>query len=228
MDIILIGGLWLGSAVWDTVAAELESYGHRALPLALPGVDDRSTTATLDDQIATAVAAVDATDHPVVVGHSAACSMAWVLADRRPEAIRRVVLVGGFPATHNQEYANFFETVNGVMPFPGWGPFEGADSADLNDIAKQRLAAEAIPVPQGVTKGIVRLHDERRFRTPITVVCPEFTPEDAKQWIGQGEIPELARASDLSFVDLDSGHWPMVTAPGELARIIHEATQKAA
>ena len=39
-------------------------------------------------------------------------------------------------------------------------------------------------------------------------------------WIDAGEIPELQRARHVSFVDIDSGHWPMVTRAGELARII--------
>ena len=35
-----------------------------------------------------------------------------------------------------------------------------------------------------------------------------------------GEVPELAQASRLEYVDIDSGHWPMFTQPGELARIL--------
>ena len=32
-------------------------------------------------------------------------------------------------------------------------PFEGAGSADLDEEARRRIAAAAIPVPEGVTKG---------------------------------------------------------------------------
>ena len=32
-----------------------------------------------------------------------------------------------------------------------------------------------------------------------------------------GDVPELAAAARLSMVDLDSGHWPMVSAPDALA-----------
>jgi pimeloyl-ACP methyl ester carboxylesterase len=223
MDIILIAGLWLDSSVWDDVAAELQGYGHRPVPLALPGVDDGSVTATLDDQIAAAVAAVDATDRPMVVGHSAACSVAWMVADQRPRAVDRVVLVGGFPEADGAKYADFFETVDGVMPFPGWAPFEGADSADLDEKTRERLASSAIPVPQGVSKGIVRLADERRFDVPVTLVCPEYTPEMAKAWINNGDVPELTTARHVSFLDIDSGHWPMISQPASLSRVLHAA-----
>jgi len=110
------------------------------------------------------------------------------------------------------------------MPFPGWGPFEGPDSVDLDEATRDRIAAAAIAVPEGVAKGVVRLSDERRFDVPVVLVCPEFTPAQAKGWIEAGEIPELAKAKHLSYVDIDSGHWPMVTRPVELAQLLaHEA-----
>lgn len=69
----------------------------------------------------------------------------------------------------------------------------------------------------------MRLTDERRFDVPVVVVCPEFTPTQAEEWIAAGESPELARATHLEYVDLDSGHWPMATRPRELARVVAKA-----
>jgi pimeloyl-ACP methyl ester carboxylesterase len=169
------------------------------------------------------LAAVDAADRPMVVGHSAASSLAWMVADQRPEAISRVVLVGGFPTANGEPYADLFATVDGVMPFPGWGPFEGADSADLSEAEKEHIAIGAVPVPEGVSKGTVLLTNEGRFDVPVTLVCPEYSPEQARAWIQSGELPELARARQVSFVDLDTGHWPMVSQPAELARVLDEA-----
>lgn len=225
MDILLIGGLWLDTSAWDDVVPELEALGHRAVPVVLPGQGDGSTTATLEDQVAAVLAAVDATSgKPLVVGHSAACTLAWLAADARPEKIAGVVLVGGFPWDDGKLYADLFEMTDGVMPFPGWGPFEGPDSADLSDEVKAALAAKAAPVPEGVARGVVHLTDERRFDVPVTVVCPEFTPEQARQWIEAGDVPELARAKNVDLVDLDSGHWPMFTRPAALATLLANAT----
>lgn len=226
MEIILIAGLWLPRSIWADVSTRLELLGHRALPVALPGVDDASATATLADQVAAVLAAVDAADRPMVVGHSAACTLAWMTADQRPDAIDRVVLVGGFPSADGDAYADFFPTVNGVMAFPGWGPFEGPDSADLNQAERDDIASRAVPVPEGVSKGVVRLTDERRFDVPVVLVCPEYSPEQAKAWIDGGDVPELRRVAHLSFVDIDSGHWPMVTRPAELARIFDSAARE--
>jgi pimeloyl-ACP methyl ester carboxylesterase len=109
------------------------------------------------------------------------------------------------------------------MPFPGWAPFEGADSADLDEAAKRRIASRAVSVPEGVSKGTVQLHDEGRYDVPVVLVCPEFTPDQAREWISAGEVPELAKAKHLELVDIDSGHWPMFTRPDELARVLAEA-----
>ena len=227
MDMVLIAGLWMPASVWDGTAAELGSRGHRAIPVQLPGVDDGSTTASLDDQIAAVLSAVDSADHPIVVGHSAASTLAWVVAERRPESIAGAVLIGGFPAESGSTYAAFFEMEDGVMAFPGWGPFEGPDAADLDGPARERLAGLAVPVPEPVATGRVVYTDDRRFSVPVTVVCPEFTPDDLRGWMAGGDIPELVRVEHLDLVDIDSGHWPMVTRPVDLAQLLADAAETA-
>ncbi len=222
MRIILIAGLWLTSDVWNETVAELARLGDDALAVGLPGVDHGCGSATLDDQIDAVVAAIDdAAGDVVVVGHSAACTLAWIAADRRPQRVAHVALIGGFPAVDGEAYADFFGHVDGAMPFPGWEPFDGPDSADLDDETKRVIAARAVPVPSAVARGAVRLVDERRRQVPVTVVCPEFSPDQARSWIAGGDVPELAEAGEVRLVDIDSGHWPMFTRPVELARLLH-------
>lgn len=223
MDIVLVAGLWLGASEWDAVAEALRRRGHRPVAVELPGTGPGEADATLDDQLAAVLAAVDAADRPVVVGHSAAATLAWLAADRRPDAVRRVVLVGGFPTGDGGTYADLFPVVDGRMPFPGWGPFEGADAADLDAAERDALASRTAPVPEGVARAVVRLHDTRRYAVPVTVVCPEFSPDDARAWVAAGDAPELAAAQDVTYVDLDSGHWPMVTRPDALAALLDDA-----
>lgn len=212
-QIVLVGGLWLDASAWDGVVSELEG----AVPVSLPV----QPGATLDDQVNAVLAVVDAAPgKSVVVGHSAACSLAWIVADRRPDRVAKVVLIGGFPNADGEAYAAFFPIVDGVMAFPGWEPFEGADSADLDDAARQSFAAASVPVPEGVAQGVVRLTDERRYDVPVVLICPEFTPAQVREWLAEGELPELARAKHLDLVDIDSGHWPMLTRPAELAALL--------
>jgi pimeloyl-ACP methyl ester carboxylesterase len=196
-----------------------------ATAITLPGQGDGFADATLDDQVDAVVRAIDAVEGPVLlVGHSAASSLAWLGADRRTDKVAKVALIGGMPAQDGQAYAGFFEPVDGVVAFPGWEPFEGPDSEDLTEQQKAQIAADAHPVPAAVTQGVVRLADERRYDIPVVMICPEFSPEDAKAWVEAGEIPEIAKAGDVSYVDIDSGHWPMWSKPAELAAILDELT----
>jgi hypothetical protein len=55
------------------------------------------------------------------------------------------------------------------------------------------------------------------------LVCPEFSPAQAREWIEAGDLPELARVHHLDLVDIDSGHWPMFTRPAELAQLLSDA-----
>jgi pimeloyl-ACP methyl ester carboxylesterase len=203
--------------IWDPILPLLDG----AVPVTLPGQGDGNRSATLDDQVAAVVAAVDAaTDRVVVVGHSAACSLAWLAADRRPTTVAKVVLIGGLLPDNGQKYADLFPIEDGQMPFPGWEPFEGPDAADLSPARRTALAEASIPVPEGVARGIVRLDDERRFDVPVAAICPEFTSAQAREWIDAGDSPETAAVKHLDLIDIDSGHWPMVTRPAELVAIL--------
>jgi hypothetical protein len=39
-------------------------------------------------------------------------------------------------------------------------------------------------------------------------------------------VPELAKSKDVSFLDIDSGHWPMISAPADLARLLAQAAEQ--
>jgi pimeloyl-ACP methyl ester carboxylesterase len=224
MDIVLIAGLWLDGSAWDAVVPQLKARGHQGVPVWLPGQGVPPATATLADQHAAVLAAVDgAASNVIVAGHSAASTLAWMAADARPEKVARVAMIGGFPSRDGEVYAGFFEVADGVMPFPGWEPFDGPDSADLDEEQRHRIASAAIPVPEAVAKGVVQLTGERRFDVPVTVICPEFSPAQAREWIDGGEVPELSRARHVDYADIESGHWPMFTRPAELAGLLAEA-----
>jgi pimeloyl-ACP methyl ester carboxylesterase len=227
MDVILIAGMWLDGSAWDDVVPGLEARGHRALPLTLPGQGDGSTSATFDDQAEAVVTAVDAAaGRPLVVGHSAASTLAWVAADARPEKVSGVALVGGFPGADGEPYFSHLEPKDGVLAFPGWEPFEGPDIADLDEETRAAIAARTVDVPDAVVTGLVHLGDERRYDVPVVMVCPEFSPDEAREWLASGDLPELERAAQLEYVDLDSGHWPMFSRPAELADVLADLADK--
>ena len=73
--------------------------------IALPGQGDGNAAATLDDQVAAVLASVDAcTGPPLVVGHSAAASLAWVAA----------LLVVALALPNSMQFTSRYEPAIGV------------------------------------------------------------------------------------------------------------------
>ena len=221
MRIILIPGLWLDGSAWDAVLPGLRDAGHDPVAVTLPGQGDGAASATLEEQLNAVRAAMSLATAPVlVVGHSAASTLAWMAADRRPELVAKVVFIGGTPSAQGGEYAPWFEVTGGAVPFPGWEAFSGPDADDLDEATRARIAEATHPVPEGVVKGTVNYTNAERHAIPSVEICPEFSPADARAWIHSGQAPELAAMQNLELVDLDSGHWPMYSTPDELARAL--------
>ncbi len=226
MDVLLIGGLWLTSDVWGDVVAALEARGHRGIAVSLPGQDDQDKNVTLETQLKAVLDAAEGAEKPLIVGHSAAATLAWMAADARVDQTSGVVFIGGFPESDGSAYADFFEPADGWMGFPGWETFEGPDSADLSEEQKERTQRAMVGVPEGVSRGTVTLKNGGRYALPVTVICPEFGPADVQEALDGGDAAELASISDVSLLDLDSGHWPMITCPDRLADQLSEIAEK--
>lgn len=234
VDIILIPGLWLNASTWRAVTPALERAGHRVCALTLPGMESRDTDRrgiTLSDHVDAVVAAIDAAEGPVVlVGHSAGGGIAHIAVDARPERVSRAVYVGGFPSVDGEPLVDGFLAVDGEIPMPNW--FEVGDQSNISDFDKEALArlyADAIPAPERVLNDRVSLHDERRLTVPVTAVCTEYTVADIQGWIDADQAPvrELARIHDVSHVELPGGHWPQITQPDRLARILLDIAEDA-
>lgn len=52
-----------------------------------------------------------------------------------------MAVIGGFPSGDGDAYAELFELVHDVTPFPGSERFEGPDIVDLDDRQRQSIAA---------------------------------------------------------------------------------------
>lgn len=234
MHLVLVPGLWLNASTWDAVVPDLVAAGHTVHPLTLPGMESRDAErrgVTLADHLAAVVAAVDAAYDAggagvLLVGHSAGCSLAHAATDARPEKVARQVHVGGFPGDDGDPLLSGLPAVDGEVAMPDWKEMgEDANVRDLSGEQLARLYAEAIPVPEAVITTPVPLSDERRHDVPLTLVCPEYSAADLEQWLAAGHLPELERVREKEYVDLGGGHWPQLTQPRSLARVILDAAR---
>ncbi len=228
MDVILVPGLWLRGSSWDAVTPILERAGHRVDALTLPGMESRDADRSgvgLADQVAAVVAALDRAEPPVLlVGHSAGSGIAHLALDARPDRVARVVYVGGFPSAEGESLLAGLPAADGEVAMPDWAAIgEEANVADFGAQSLARFYAEAVPAPAAVLSDPVRLHDERRHDVPVTAVCPEYTVAELRAWVAGGDLAELAAARAVDYVDLPGGHWPQLTQPEALARVILDA-----
>jgi pimeloyl-ACP methyl ester carboxylesterase len=234
MDIILIPGLWLDGSSWNAVVPTLEQAGHRAHALTLPGMESKDADRSgivLDDQVSAVVSAIDAADGPVLlVGHSAGSGIGHAAVDARPDKVARAVYVGGFPLPAGSTLLDGLPAANGEVPMPDWAE-EGEESniVDFDEQSLSRFYARAIPAPERVVTEPLRLSDPRRYDVPVTAVCPEYTADDLRGWVEDGEaaVSELPLIREVEYVDLPGGHWPQLTQPDALARVILDAADRA-
>ncbi|MFP7833916.1 alpha/beta fold hydrolase [Marisediminicola sp. LYQ134] len=217
MNIVLIPGFWLDGDSWGEVTTVLREHGHGVTALTLPGLErddaanaakpakpakpgiDRSTIC-LRDHVDAVVAAVDASDVPVVlVGHS-----------------------GGGALAHGGVINDELPAVDGVIPLPDWSVFDEPDLTDLDDAAREHFRSIAHPQPVHVATDALELRDPRRFDVPVTVICCEFPADMLRQFMAEDHpyTAELARIRDRELVDLPTGHWPQFTKPRQLAETI--------
>lgn len=77
-----------------------------------------------------------------------------------------IVLIAGMWPDDGEKCFGAFERVEGVVPFPGWEPFEGPDSDDMSTELKAAVAHGAIAVPATITQGVVHRSDDRRYGAP--------------------------------------------------------------
>ncbi len=235
MDIILIPGLWLHGSSWDAVIPALEEADHRVRSLTLPGMESKDANRsgiTLADHIDAVVSAIEDADGPaLLVGHSAGSGIGHAAVDARPDRVARAVYVGGFPTPDGSALLAGLPVQDGEVAMPDWADVgEEANVVDFDEASLAAFYDAATPAPEQVLTTPLRLRNDRRYYVPVTAVCPEYTAADLRGWVEAGEEPvsELARIRDVEYVDLPGGHWPQLTQPDKLARVILDAADKTA
>lgn len=229
MNVVLIPGFWLDASSWAPVSAALSAAGHTphaVTPLGAGGAASQVASITLADQAAAVVEMVDGLDGPVVVvGHSGGGAVAHAVADARPDRVEQVIYVDSGPLADGGVVNDELPVVDGVVPLPDWGAFEEEELEGLTDEIRADFRARAVSVPPLVASGPQRLHDERRYEVPVTLITSTM-PEAVLRDLMAKEHPyvaELARVRDVTVVELPTGHWPQLSRPDDLAAAVVRA-----
>ncbi|MFI7387202.1 alpha/beta fold hydrolase [Streptomyces sp. NPDC049813] len=235
-EFVLVPGLFTGPRAWRAAAEELTARGART------HLVDLGPAADLEEHIARVVESVDAIGAPegerdiVLVGHDYGLHPAVGAADRRADRVARIVYVDTAPvrdgvpalaALAHQEVRERLaagDTTSGELPPPAreewqrWGSTAGLSDADLD-----LLTASAAAQPVGTLTQPLRLTGaaERLPSTGVLCAGSGATLDTLRMLVSFGDpaLAALARP-DITFFELPTGHWPMLSCPGDLADVL--------
>lgn len=248
---IMVAGVFTGAHVWQETAERLVAAGGAAHAVPLTGVDPARPAASehvgLETHIEDVIAAIDAVDAAsgpeiVLVGHDYGIHPVLGAADRRAERIARVVYLdcgmpqNGVPplaAVPDQALrAQLAERAEagereGVLTPPAhdeWGRW--GSTAGVGEAALARLTALAAPQPLGTLIQPLRLTGAVAS-VPVTgVLCAGngATIDLVQRLVDFGD-PSLAVLTEpqVTFFELPTGHWPMLSCPDALAEVLLRA-----
>ena len=96
-----------------------------------------------------------------------------------------------------------------------------ANAQDSNGVATAPDDWDSVFGLFGVTGGVVRLADDRRYDLPVTMVCPEFSPAEAKEWAvnGRRQRPPGHDEREAVFA-LPSWWWVVCRLPGRRRAVL--------
>ncbi|HZY70091.1 MAG TPA: alpha/beta hydrolase [Thermoplasmata archaeon] len=221
---VLIPGAWLGAWAWKKVAPGIEEAGHSAIPVTLTGMGDRVHLLSNEVGMETAVHDVlnvikynELTDC-VLVGHSFAGKVAAAVADRSPEAVRNVIYLDSFRPERVATPQGAFDPVQefgaqppGSLAIPLTDDTIGRIGKDVQGSNLRWMKSLATPWPMRMASDPITLSKGYETISESYVFCRlSGDPVDdiiAGKW-GKLEGPHRV---------LDTGHWPMITQPEQLA-----------
>ncbi|MGW4138730.1 alpha/beta hydrolase [Streptomyces mirabilis] len=245
---ILVAGAHTGSWIWQAVADRLRESGAPAYPVTLTGMGDRGHAAGPDTDLETHIhdllRVIDRTDaaEVVLVGHCYGIYPVLGAADRRPERIARIVhLDAGMPQDGDQaltlvpDHAVRDRLLHRAgpadddwrIPPPTLGEWQRWGSVGgLPPTVLARLATRAVPQPVGTLTQPLRLSTAVSELPRTGVLCTANGSSIAmvEALVGLGD-PRFQVLTDprVSFFELDTGHWPMLSRPDEVAETLMRA-----
>ena len=228
--ILLIHGAYQGGWIWTRVAARLRAAGHLVLAPSLDGCGERAPLVrpgiTTESQAAELAGLLFHEDlgGVVVAGTSTGGMVMARLAELAPERIARVVFADALALQDGEALPDIVDRPTAVNTALTSGPpqadAEGRLFADLDPGLRAWTLARITPQPIATMVAPISL--------PRFWSMPEWREPGraAVIWCRRSRNPPLAhqrRARDrlgASWHELDTGHYPMLTADAELAAII--------
>lgn len=222
--ILLIHGGMHGGWSWARIRPLLEKQGYQVLTPCLSGLGTKaalhSPSISLSTHIQDIVTLIDEQSlHDVVlVGHSYGALVATGAAVLRPKAVRQIIYIDGVLAEPGQSMAtairpDVWESVN-ARSDGREAPALTVEEHGFKDKADQEFV-EGKSTPQSLAS----------FKEPLNY-DPTILRRIPSLYIGCTQVlflsnmKERAKKMGIDFSALDSGHFPMIEHPKELAKVL--------
>ncbi|MET8161265.1 alpha/beta hydrolase [Sphaerisporangium sp. NPDC005289] len=229
--IILIPGPWTGAWVWEPVTRGLRALGHDVHAITLSGLVDPEadvSTVGLATHVDDVLALMEKHDlrDVVVVGHSYSGIVAGQVADRAPERVSRTVFVEGFLPHDGKSMLHAFpERVragelrliaenSGRWPIPDVTIV--AEGQDLSTRQAQWLVERFVGHPGHTLSEPAVLTRPLEHQRASYIVCSK---EHFDGRVSE-DVAAMRAVPNWTFHTLDTGHWPMVSAPDRLVSLL--------
>ena len=225
-NILLIHGAYMGGWSWKFVAAALRAQGHMVVAPTLDGCAERAPTLRPGITVETHAAELagllfheDLRD-VVAVGTSTGGMVLCRLAELAPDRIARLVFADALALQDGERLSAILKRPKAInTPISTVPSREDAEErlfADMDPGLKAWTLARYAPHPIAAMEGPVTLRTFWGMRWPGTrvIACRRSTNPPL------GHQRRIAEAFGASWAELDTGHYPFLTEPDALARLI--------
>jgi pimeloyl-ACP methyl ester carboxylesterase len=222
---VLIHGAYQGGWIWQPVANRLRASGHTVFAPTLDGCAERKqalrpgiTTETHATEIAELLFYEDLRE-VVLVGTSAGGMVLCRAAEQARERIGRVVFADALALMNGERIADFVKRPSAVSTALATGPSradaEGRMFKDLEPAMRESALARYTPHPIAAMDAPVRLASfwDQAWQATVIRCLRALNPPEAHQ-------RRTAEKLHAKWFELDTGHYPMLSTPDELARMI--------
>ncbi len=224
-NIVLLHGAYQGGWIWTRVSPYLRAAGHTVFTPTLdgcgerrhalrPGIDTESQAA----EVAEMLFFEDLTD-VILVGTSCGGMIACRVAELARDRIARVVLADALALFNGEAVSDHVQRPTAITTDIGTGPsYEDASNrmfASLTGETKEWALARYTPHPVAAMAAPVKLDSFWQQSWNASVIYCTQAPNP-----GLAHQKRAAETLKARWYELETGHYPMLTEPEALAKLI--------
>ena len=222
---VLVHGAYQGGWIWQHVATRMRAAGHRVYAPSLDGCGERKgtvrpgiTTETQADEVAHLLFYEDLQD-VVLVGTSSGGMVVCRVAELMRDRVGRLALVDALVLFGGEKIRDIVTRSTSVMgeltASPSRDDAANRMFADLDPASRAWALERYTPHPVAIYEQPVKLDSFWTQSWKASVICCRRAPNP-----GEAHQRRAAERLKATWAELDTGHYPMLSMPEELTKLL--------